>query len=147
LTKLYRGQTVTFPFIERRPTVPTPPKRRVADTRTEVDRRQMARVRFHGIEPLYEAEVIRLSPDEMRLAFAQSLRPADLPMVRLHASVDIELPLPRPRKPVVTHGRIVGICHDYDPQRPPLTIDIAFRELTAEEEIALRESNPGILAG
>lgn len=88
--------------------------------------------------------ILRISPNEMRLA----LDPASVPAassLQLSQRLDVQLPLPAPHPPTVTRTRLVGIAQNYDEGLPPVVLDVEFMDLTDEEAQALRESHPGLL--
>lgn len=111
--------------------------------------RQPATV-FLVLEPFsspvaHEAVVIRISPLDMRIALRTD---PGLDLRELHSmnhGILIELPMPKPHRKAITRGKLTGVARHTDEDEPRVTLDIDFPELTTEEELALRESNPLLL--
>jgi len=93
----------------------------------------------------YHAAVTRISPSGIRIALEVAPQTDMRTLYRCNPRVDLLLDLPRPLKPVQTQGRISGVAINHGVDEPPMVIDLEFLELTAEEEKALRDSNPALV--
>ncbi len=103
------------------------------------------RLRANGTLGPVSCKVVRITPDGLRLSLTE------LPAVNLqlfydwNKSTTIILDMPRPVGEVTAKVQLSGVAVDYTGENPPLILDLEFPDLTAQEEQALRESNPDLV--
>jgi len=90
--------------------------------------------------------VTRISPGGVRLETTAVNSQIFEGVFGRNREVEVFLPLPRPLPPVETRARLVGLQVSYAEEAIPVIFDLEFVGLSADEEEALRDSNPGLLS-
>ncbi|MBI1290921.1 hypothetical protein GC173_06710 [bacterium] len=97
------------------------------------------------VGPTEHGEVLRISSTEIRLGIMDEPSGPFAEGLQLHRRLDLVLPLPAPRPPAITRGRVVGITHNYIEGMPRYVIDVEFMSISDDEQKALCESHQGLL--